>query len=93
MSPGVPGDGSYFPYSDANGTGDVNPHPFRYSREQILAHWDEDKVKGTPIELVEILEAGGVLVSKDVIRPVGLRDLTEAEKRVRAFDQAFAATG
>ncbi len=82
MSPGVPTDGSYFPYAERNGFGDANPHPFRHSRDQILALWDEEKVKKTPIELVEMLDAGSVLVRKTVTRPVGLRELTEVEKKV-----------
>lgn len=61
----------------------VNPHPFRYSREQILSLFDESKFKERPIELVEMAEGGGVLVSQSVNRPVGMRDLTDAEKKVR----------
>ena len=81
QSPSVPGDGSYFPFN-----GDVNAeeakHPFRYSREQILGVYDEDKVRDVPIELVEVLEGGGVLVQKGANRPVGLRELTDDEKKV-----------
>ena len=78
ISPAVPNDYSYFPHPEQNGT-DPNPHPFRYSREQILALWDEDKVKNTPIELKEMLN--GVLVSKSLVKPVGLRDINEVEKK------------
>lgn len=49
----------------------------------MLGLWDEEKVRNTPIELVDMLENGGVLVSKSVVRPIGLRDLTENEKKVR----------
>lgn len=61
----------------------VNVHPFRYSREQILSLFDESKFKERPIELVEMAEGGGVLVSQSVNRPVGMRDLTDTEKKVR----------
>jgi PERQ amino acid-rich with GYF domain-containing protein len=85
QSPGFPTDGSYFPNAEgggANGGGGPKPHPFRYSRDQILALWEEDKVKDTPFELAEMLDNGGVLVSRAVAKPVGLRDLTETEKKV-----------
>lgn len=61
----------------------MNPHPFRYSREQILSLFDESKFKERPIELVEMAEGGGVLVSQSVNRPVGMRDLADTEKKVR----------
>lgn len=85
-SPSFPGDG-YFPYTgDApNGGGDTR-NPFRYSREQILGVWDEDKFKERPIELMQMAENGGVLVSKNIVKPVGLRDLNEIEKRVSNCD-------
>ncbi|KAL1407608.1 kinesin-like protein [Vanrija albida] len=81
-SPSYAGEG-YFPYAgDApNGGGDGGP-PFRYSREQILAVWDEDKFKDRPIELMKMAETGGVLVSKEPVKPVGLRELSELEKRL-----------
>ncbi|OXG22932.1 cytoplasmic protein [Cryptococcus neoformans Ze90-1] len=81
-SPNVATDG-YFPDQDLNG-GMVNPHPFRYSREQILSLFDESKFKERPIELVEMAEGGGVLVSQSVNRPVGMRDLTDTEKKILA---------
>ncbi|KAK8843328.1 hypothetical protein IAR55_006983 [Kwoniella newhampshirensis] len=85
LSPSVPGDGSYFPYQEPNGAGaEPTAHPFRYSREQILALFDESKFKERPIELVEMAEGGAVLVSKGINRPVGLRDLSEAEKKLLA---------
>ncbi|ODN95845.1 cytoplasmic protein [Cryptococcus wingfieldii CBS 7118] len=80
-SPSVATDG-YFPHQDANG--EVNSHPFRYSREQILALYDEAKFRERPIELVQMAENGGVLVSKNLSRPVGTRDLTEGEKKLLA---------
>lgn len=81
-SPSMGGDG-YFPYNgDGNGDADPSPFPFRYSREQILAVWDEDKFKERPIELLQLAESGAVLVSKNVVKPVGLRDLTDLEKKV-----------
>ncbi|WWD21157.1 hypothetical protein CI109_105640 [Kwoniella shandongensis] len=82
-----PGDGSYFPYQEPNGAGGGEPtaHPFRYSREQILALFDESKFKERPIELVEMAEGGAVLVSsKGINRPVGMRDLSEVEKKLLA---------
>ncbi|EAL20161.1 hypothetical protein CNBF2380 [Cryptococcus deneoformans B-3501A] len=81
-SPNVATDG-YFPNQDLNG-GMVNVHPFRYSREQILSLFDESKFKERPIELVEMAEGGGVLVSQSVNRPVGMRDLTDTEKKILA---------
>ena len=48
----------------------------------MLALWDEEKVRDPPIELSDLLESGGVLVSQEVVKPVGLRDLTELEKKV-----------
>lgn len=80
VSPGFPTDGSYFPSPDTNGAS-LNPYPFRYSKEQILALFDEEKVKGTPIELVDLREKGSVLVAPHANRPIGLRELTEAEKK------------
>jgi PERQ amino acid-rich with GYF domain-containing protein len=84
-TPGFPADSSYFPYTEPNGHANGNPHPFRYSREQMLGLWDEEKVRNTPIELVDMLENGGVLVSKTVVRPIGLREPTENEKKVCHF--------
>jgi len=82
-SPSYPTDGSYFP-TDDNGTS-PNPHPFRYSREQILGLYDEDKFKSTPIELVELLEQKSVLVSPHINRPIAMRELTDTEKKVSPF--------
>jgi PERQ amino acid-rich with GYF domain-containing protein len=82
-SPSFPTDGSYFP-TDNNGAS-LNPHPFRYSREQILGLFDEDKFKSTPIELVELLEQNSVLVAQHVNRPVGMRELTDAEKKASSI--------
>ncbi|WRT69040.1 uncharacterized protein IL334_006023 [Kwoniella shivajii] len=83
LSPSFPPDASYFPYQEPNGIQENGTaHPFRYSREQILALFDESKFKERPIELVEMAEGGGVLVSKAVNRPVGLRDHTEIEKKL-----------
>lgn len=83
-SPSVPGDG-YFPYPGGEGHGeaDPSPFPFRYSRDQILAVWDEEKVKERPIELLQLAESGAVIVSPKVVKPVGLRELSELEKKVR----------
>lgn len=81
VSPGVTNDSSYFPYQEANGSSEQKPHPFRYSREQILGLWDEDKVKKLPIEFVDLVDAG-VLVTKTLVKPIGLRDLNEIEKKV-----------
>ena len=83
VSPSLNGDSSYFAYPEGDSNAIGNLHPFRYSREQILALWDEDQVKQTPIELMEMLDTGGELVSKSVVRPVGLRGMTEEEKKVR----------
>lgn len=93
-SPSYGGEG-YFPYAggDAqNGNSDPSPFPFRYSREQILAVWDEDKFKERPIELMQIGENGAVIVSKEVTKPVGLRELTELEKKVRRTRLSHALT-
>lgn len=83
-TPGFPTDSSYFPYTEPNGSGANGElsHPFRYSRDQILGLWDEQKVRKMPIELVDMLEGGGVLASRDVVRPNGLRELTDIEKKV-----------
>ncbi|WVF65563.1 hypothetical protein IAT40_000292 [Kwoniella sp. CBS 6097] len=85
LSPNFPQDASYFPYTEPNNQQNTEngAHPFRYSRDQILALFDESKFKERPIELVELAE-GGVLVSKSVNRPVGLRDLSEIEKKLLA---------
>ncbi|WVQ93228.1 hypothetical protein IAU59_000293 [Kwoniella sp. CBS 9459] len=85
LSPNFPQDASYFPYTEPNNQQNIEngAHPFRYSRDQILALFDESKFKDRPIELVELAE-GGVLVSKSVNRPVGLRDLSEIEKKLLA---------
>lgn len=78
-SPSFPTDGSYFP-TDDNGAS-PNPHPFRYSREQILGLYDEEKFKTTPIEFVDLLEQGSVLVSSHINRPIAMRELTDIEKK------------
>ncbi|WWC91225.1 uncharacterized protein L201_006167 [Kwoniella dendrophila CBS 6074] len=90
QSPNFPNDASYFPYQEPNNTlngggpkENGTSHPFRYSREQILNLFDENKFKERPIELVEMAE-GGVLVSKAVNRPIGLRDLSDIEKKLLA---------
>lgn len=84
-SPSFSGDG-YFPYAGdgQNGGADPSPHPFRYSRDQILAIWDAEKYKERPIELMQMAETenGAVLVSKAIVNPVGLRELSDTEKRV-----------
>nr|XP_019048049.1 hypothetical protein I302_04671 [Kwoniella bestiolae CBS 10118]OCF26979.1 hypothetical protein I302_04671 [Kwoniella bestiolae CBS 10118] len=90
LSPSFPNEPSYFPYQEPNGnTNGVNgdgstSHPFRYGRDQILNLFDEIKFKERPIELVEMAEGGGVLVSKSVNKPIGLRDLSEIEKKLLA---------
>lgn len=76
QSPSFPSDGGFSPYENGNG------HPFRYSRDQILALWDEEKVKEVPIELAELMEHGGVLVSREAVKPIGLRELSDVEKKV-----------
>jgi PERQ amino acid-rich with GYF domain-containing protein len=80
----MPGDG-YFPYPSGDGHVEVapSPYPFRYSRDQILAVWDEEKIKERPIELLQLAESGAVIVSQNVVKPVGLRELSELEKKVR----------
>ncbi|OCF39763.1 hypothetical protein I317_06425 [Kwoniella heveanensis CBS 569] len=86
LSPNFPQDASYFPYTEPNinqQNTENGAHPFRYSRDQILALFDESKFKDRPIELVELAE-GGVLVAKSVNKPVGLRDLSEVEKKLLA---------
>ncbi|GMK55830.1 hypothetical protein CspeluHIS016_0208860 [Cutaneotrichosporon spelunceum] len=84
-SPSFSGEG-YFPHAGdgPNGGAHPSPYPFRYSREQILGIWDEDKFKERPIELMQIAETdnGQVLVSKAIVQPVGLRELSEVEKRI-----------
>ena len=80
-SPAQATDG-YFPYDESNAPGEPQAHPFRYSREQILALWDEEKVRETPVELTEVLSSGGVLAASSVVLPVGMRDLNEVEKKV-----------
>ena len=86
--PTSPTDGTYLPNGETNGIDHSNPHPFRYSREQILGLWDEDKVKDTPIELEGMLDSGGVVVSDNVAQPVGLREMTEVEKKARWWLQS-----
>jgi PERQ amino acid-rich with GYF domain-containing protein len=81
LSPNFPTDNSYFPYTEANGVADPKL-AFRYSREQMLGMWEEEKVRELPIDLVQMLEDGGVLVSKNVVKPIGLREQTEVEKKV-----------
>jgi len=85
-SPSMPGEG-YFPYAGGEGSleADATPFPFRYSRDQILAVWDEEKVKERPIELLQLAESGAVIVSQNVVKPVGLRELSELEKKVRVL--------
>jgi PERQ amino acid-rich with GYF domain-containing protein len=78
QSPNV-ADTSYFPDQDHN---PGNPHPFRYSRDQILGLYDENKFKDVPMELLDLLDQNGILVSKQPVKPVGLRELTEGEKKV-----------
>lgn len=77
LSPSFPAENGYFPHA---ARGDA--HPFRYGRDEILALWDEERVKEVPIELAELLEHAGVLVSKDAVKPVGMRDINDVEKKV-----------
>ena len=94
-TPGFPADSSYFPYTaEPNGTGHGEVrHPFRYSREQILALWDEEKVKETPIELVDMLDGQGVLLAQGVVRPNGLRELSDIEKKVSRDGSSVGVKG
>ena len=85
QSPGV-ADTSYFPDQDVN---PGNPHPFRYSRDQILGLYDENKFKDVPMELLDLLDQNGILVSKLPVKPVGLRELTEGEKKVSPVSQSI----
>lgn len=82
-SPGFPTDGSYFPTSDGMNGSAPNPHPFRYTREQILGLYDEEKVKNTPIEFIELLDRGLAVIAPQANRPVGARELSDGEKKVR----------
>lgn len=91
LSPGLATDNSYFPYGADTPNGNGNGHPFRYTREQILSLYDGDKVKERPIELVQMAD-DGVLVSKNVAKPIGLRDLTEIEKRVSLLLDNFSSS-
>lgn len=81
-SPGFPNDGSYFPASDRQNGSAPDPHPFRYTREQILGLYDEEKFKGMPIEFVDLLDRGLSVVAPQPRRPLGMREVTEAEKKV-----------
>lgn len=81
-SPGFPNDGSYFPASDRQNGSAPGPHPFRYTREQILGLYDEEKFKGMPIEFVDLLDRGLSVVATQPRRPLGMREVTEAEKKV-----------
>jgi PERQ amino acid-rich with GYF domain-containing protein len=69
-------------YAEGGADASPSPYPFRYSREEILAVWDEDKVRERPIELLQLADSGAVIVSQSVVKPVGLRDLSELEKKV-----------
>lgn len=80
QSPNFP-DGTQFPFDASNGTDDPKL-AFRYPREAMLGLWGEDKYTNLPIDLVQMLDEGGVLVSRDVVKPVGLKERTEAEKKV-----------
>lgn len=88
MSPNFPRDGSYFPSGDHTAQ-NGHPHPFRYSKEAMLALWSEEKVKERPIELADLGAGAEVMVSKGLVKPVGLRELSDAEKKVRAIKSRF----
>ncbi|ORX39105.1 hypothetical protein BD324DRAFT_649196 [Kockovaella imperatae] len=84
VTPTFPRDGSYFPSGDPAGQNGTHPHPFRYSKESILSLWNEEKVRERPIELADMGIGGDVLVSKSLVKPVGLRDLSDIEKKLLA---------
>lgn len=78
QSPGFPSDGSGPATNGENGNG----HPFRYSKEYMISLWNPDKVKEVPIELAGLMETAALLVSNEVVKPIGMRDLGEIEKKV-----------
>ena len=64
-------------------------HPFKYSRDEILQVWKEGGGRGPlPIE-VELWEG---VVREKAGEPACLRDLTEAEKKVKGEILFFAVT-
>lgn len=81
-SPGFPTDGSYFPTSDGSNGSAINQKPFKYTRDEILRLYDEERFKGMPIEFADLLDRGLSVVAPQPNRPLGLRDMSEAQKKV-----------
>ena len=86
-------------------TGDNKARPFRYSREAMLALFDEDKIKERPLELTEWAthrsnnsghagtEDGGVtsiILSDKAGLPMGLVEWTVEEKKVSITSSCYA---
>lgn len=84
-------------YGGAAGSGD-KARPFRYSRETMLALFEEDKVRARPVELMEWAQVrsnnsgrvGGegegvtsIILSGKAGLPMGLVEWTVEEKKVR----------
>lgn len=78
QSPSFPSDGGRSASYSENG----NAHPFRYPKDQIYGLWDAEKVKEVPIELAGLMEHAALLVSTEVVKPIGMRDLNDIEKKV-----------
>ncbi len=84
--PGSEGGGG--PYTNGHGHGGAHgiamdeQRPFRYSKEAILALYDPAIVRTRPLELLELGEAGAVILSDKANGPVGLTDMTDEEKKV-----------
>lgn len=60
--------------------------PFRYTKQQMLALFDQDAVKARPLELLDLVQRGdgsdGVILNDKVGVPMGLIEWTEEEKKV-----------
>jgi hypothetical protein len=80
-SDGVPnGAGSWGP-GGPNGIPLDEARPFRYSKEAMLALYDSVAVKNRPLELLELAEGGGVVLSGQPNVPFGFTEWSEEEKR------------
>jgi PERQ amino acid-rich with GYF domain-containing protein len=82
------GHGAALGSAGSNGVVMDQVRPFRYSKEIMLSLYDPGLVKSRPLELLELAEGGGVVLSEKPNVPFGLTEWTEDEKKVRVCGAA-----
>ncbi len=81
-SDGISNGGASFGSGGPNGIPMDDVRPFRYSKEAMLALYDSAAVKNRPLELMELVEGGGVVLSEKPNVPFGLTEWNEEDKKV-----------